>query len=359
MQNNKRPYIVIPYFVEQPTWGGRYILRSKRWDSRREFDTVKIGQSYELFSNTRLAVSLISTDEATLTPDSKDKLSPIEAEQAVDIEPGVVFPLIKFTQAKGNSFQLHRKPSVPDAHWKPKAESWYYFEPGKITFGIQKGANTQEYKSSCERINAEMKSLSAAVKTGSMTVADARDKMKQCIAHENPWQYVNVHYIPADGVVDLSGGGLHHSWEEDAKACPQGNVVYEVQQDVMDPECTLRSFDQGKIMDDGSIRTIHIDDYFRHLDTDEKKNTLTLSAGKDGILFNSPHYKLNKISLSNKTEMVAKDSFHHLFVKSGRIRVYGGGVSLTVGSGHSCFIPSETQYTLNPEEESVILQTYI
>lgn len=359
MQTNKRPYIVIPYFVEQPTWGGRYILDAKRWDTRKEFEGLKIGQSYELFSNTRLASSIVSTDDPTFASDSKDAPLPVDAVLANAIEPGVVFPLIKFTQAKGNSFQLHRKPEVSDAHWKPKAESWYYFEPGKITFGIKKGVKVEDYQASCSRLDREMKKLSAAVKNGEMSVSAARGAMKISIQKENPWQFVNVHHIPTDGVVDLSGGGLHHSWEEDAKNCPLGNVVYEVQQDVMDPECTLRSFDQGKIMDDGSIRTIHIEDYFRHLDTDEKKNTLTLSPGNDGILFNSPHYKLNKLSIQSKIEMGTEKSFHHVFVKSGRINVSGGGVTLTIGSGHSCFIPSGLICVVDPEVDTVLLQTYL
>lgn len=359
MQNNKRPYIVIPYFVEQPTWGGRYILRAKGWDDRAHFTGIKIGQSYELFSKSRLATVLNTTTDGTFTADSAHQRATVEACPIEAVEPAITLPLIKFTQSKGNSFQLHKRPESDDPHWQPKAESWYYFEPGKVSFGIKKGADIQQYKDCCVRINSEMQLLSSAVKSSKITVEDARKKANEIIQFENPWQFVNVHYVPSDGIVDLSGGGLHHSWEEDTEKCPLGNVVYEVQQDVMDPVSTIRSFDQGKIMDDGSIRTIHIDDYFKHLDTDENRNTLSLSSGNTELLFNSPHYKLKKLLVEKETKVRTDDSFHHLFIKSGSVEISGGGVTVFVGSGHSCFIPSHAEYSMKPKLKSVILQTFM
>src|SRR6185437_8295859 len=47
--------------------------------------------------------------------------------------------LIKYTQALGNSFQVHIKDGVTHPQWKPKPESWYYFEPGLITLGVKPG----------------------------------------------------------------------------------------------------------------------------------------------------------------------------------------------------------------------------
>jgi mannose-6-phosphate isomerase class I len=359
MQNNTRPYIVIPFFVEQPTWGGRYILRSKKWDSRAEFTGKKIGQSYELYSKTRLALDIVNTDDPHLIADEDGRPANINAVPVSDYAPGVALPLIKFTQAKGNSFQLHKKPDDADPNWQPKAESWYYFEPGKITFGVHPQTNMDEYKAVCKEIDHKMKELSGSVQAKQISADDARTQAQAFITEKNPWRFVNVHHVPADGVVDLSGGGLHHSWEEDTVRCPLGNVLYEVQQDVMDPVSTIRSFDQGKIMDDGTIRSIHIDDYFRHIDTNPTRNALSLKPGQDGVLFDSEHYKLKKISYTNRSEAVADGSFHHLFVKQGNITVSAGGVTVTVGEGHSCFLPEGARYTVEPREASVVLVTFL
>lgn len=359
MQNNTRPYIIIPFFVEQPTWGGRYILRAKKWDTRAEFAGKKIGQSYELYSKTRLATDITTTDDPRLAADEDGRTTDIGAISVADCAPGVALPLIKFTQAKGNSFQLHKKPDNADLNWQPKAESWYYFEPGKITFGIRPQADMDEYKNVCKEIETKMKELSARVQSKQISADEARTQAKVFISEKNPWRFVNVHYVPTDGVVDLSGGGLHHSWEEDTVRCPLGNVLYEVQQDVMDPVSTIRSFDQGKIMDDGAIRSIHIDDYFRHIDTSPERNTLSLKPGQEGLLFDSEHYKLKKISYTKPSQEVADGSFHHLFVKQGKVTVSAGGVTVTVGEGHSCFVPEGAAYVVEPLQASVVLLTFL
>ena len=61
------------------------------------------------------------------------------------------------------------------------------------------------------------------------------------IAKIDPWQFVQTKYAEAGEVFDMSAGGLHHSWEEDLEL-PAGNILYEVQEDRMDPISTVRAF---------------------------------------------------------------------------------------------------------------------
>lgn len=350
----KKPYLVIPFLIEQPTWGGSYICEKKGWQDRNEFADKKIGQSYELYDKTLLAATIFSTD---------DPLFGVAVQNTIPIstfQEARPFPLIKFTQAKGNSFQLHIKPSIIDARWKQKAESWYYLEDGKVTFGVQKGVDLNEYKKTCIEINEEMKRLSILITKNEMTLSSAQQQAMQFIHNKNPWQFVNVHEVKKGDIVDLSGGGIHHSWEEDTTHYPLGNIVYEVQQDVMDPTCTIRSFDQGKIKEDGTIREIHINDYFTFLDDDEKKNTLQTKKSTNGVLFDTSYYSLSLLSLNTNTNMKSNTSFHHLFVQEGAITVTDTNENtVTVGRGHSCFIPQGLEYTVQPHKNSEVLLTFL
>jgi mannose-6-phosphate isomerase class I len=178
----------------------------------------------------------------------------------------------------------------------------------------------------------------------------------------NPWQYVNVHSVDQYSLLDLSIGGIHHSWEEDENL-PNGNIVYEVQQDVMDDFCTLRSFDQGKIKDDGTIRTIHIDDYFQFLDVTEEHNTIdfALRRRQGTNLLKTPYYSMDELQISDKTQVQVGESFDHLFVLSGVARVTYADTTLTIGKGHSCFVPWKVgSYTLEPVQgNTTVLKTYI
>lgn len=270
MNPEKKPYLVVPFLIEQSTWGGSYIFEKKRWTNKSNIKGKKIGQSYELFDRSLLAKNIISTNDDQFSPDTKDTL-PIST--FMEERP---FPLIKFTQAKGNSFQLHIKPEIKDKRWIPKAESWYFLEDGKVTFGLKKGVDLDKYKESCFSINNKMKELSKKLIQKEIVKEQGEEEAKAYILAINPWQYVNTYNVKKGDVVDLSGGGLHHSWEEDSIHCPQGNIVYEVQQDVMDPKCTIRAFDQGKFKEDGTIREIQVEDYFKYIDSDEKKNTLSI-----------------------------------------------------------------------------------
>jgi len=350
----KKPYLVIPFLVEQPTWGGEYICEMKGWLHKPGLEGKKIGQSYELYSKSLLATTITSTDDPLFGPHT-DTTLPISTFS--EVRP---FPLIKFTQAKGNSFQLHVKPEQNEPYWQPKAESWYYFEGGKITFGLKKGADISKYKETCIAINNEMKKLSDKVVGKLITREQAEQEAKKCIAEKNPWQFVNVYQVKKGDVVDLSGGGLHHSWEEDSTNYPLGNIVYEVQQDVMDPVSTLRSFDQGKIKEDGTIREIQIEKYFESLDCDEKRNKLVAQKNENGVLFDTPYYSLSLLGLSENKKMESSTSFHHLFTQTGKIMVKDTiGNEVVVGTGHSCFIPQGVQYEILPQEPSEVLLTFL
>lgn len=353
MSFQKKPYLIVPFLVEQPTWGGEYICEKKGWLNKEELMGKKIGQSYELYDKSLLSAAITSSSDSLFGPKVQDSI-PIS--HFAEERP---FPLIKFTQAKGNSFQLHAKPESKDSYWQPKAESWYYFENGKITFGIKKGADIAEYKKTCFKIEKKMKELSHTVMNNSLSLREAKEGALLFIREENPWQFVNVCEVKKGDVVDLSGGGLQHSWEEDEKKYPLGNVLYEVQQDVMDPISTIRSFDQGKIMKDGSIRKVQIEEFFKHLDINEQRNTLKKRKSNDTILFNTPHYLLNRIAVSKKITMSSGSSFHHLFVQSGIISVESEKGVIFVSQGHSCFIPKGITYIMDTSEVSEVLQTYM
>ena len=354
MTIQKKPYLIVPYLIEQPTWGGQYICEKKGWLNKKGLEGKKFGQSYELFDRTLLATTITTSHDPLFSPEVENTV-PIS--QFVGSRP---FPLIKFTQAKGNSFQLHIKPLIADTHWRQKAESWYYFEKGKITFGVKKGIDINKYKETCTAINHTMKRLSELIRKKEISKEQAQKEAKAFILEKNPWQFVNVCEVKKGDIVELSGGGLHHSWEEDAIHYPMGNVLYEVQQDVMDPVCTIRSFDQGKFKEDGTIREIHIDDYFKYIDTDEKRNTLIIEKNKGGVLFDTAHYSLTLLSLSKNTVLECSTSFHHLFVNEGEIVVGDkSGNTVTVGQGHSCFIPKGTSYEIKPKNICEVLLTFL
>ena len=124
-------------------------------DFRSYFKGKKIGQSYELYGKSKLAVNITDSSDKKFTPEFsflqiRDAefitLSDLVKENPADMLGEKVYTqfgemplLIKFTQALGNSFQLHIKPDQQSEKWQPKAESWYYFEKGLLTFGIKKG----------------------------------------------------------------------------------------------------------------------------------------------------------------------------------------------------------------------------
>lgn len=367
-----KPYLIIPYLLEQPTWGGEYILKLKKWDKKSELSGKKIGQSYELYGESLLSTSLTDSTNSSFSPTLSDslKLSDLINQNPSEILGKKIFEkfgkmplLIKLNQASGNSFQLHPKTGQIHKRWQAKPESWYFLEDGYISCGIQKNTDVAAYKKVCVNIAEKMRELSKQVKSGAKTVDQARTEAQAFIKTKNPWQFVNRFDVKKYDLIDISGGGVHHSWEENTEKYPLGNIVYEVQIDVMDEFCTIRSFDQGKIKDDGSIREIHIDDYFQFLDsTPEANNFNNLKRQRQGNkLLQTPYYSLDILKITDECKEIMNDSFHHLYVQEGDIKVISAHGSVRVTTGHSCFIPANTKdYTITVNgAKSVVLKTYI
>jgi mannose-6-phosphate isomerase class I len=380
MRLKKRPYLVVPLLVEQPTWGGSYIASYKGWQTLSSLSGKNIGQSFELYGQSTVSFDIFDSSDPHFLPagkgipDTKSQQTISLFDEVAEAKGLVVGPyvwqtwqampiLIKFTQAKGNSFQLHAKPSQATARWKPKAESWYFFEKGILTYGVNQKTKLEDYKKTCHEIDDKMKSLSTLVTSGKMTVSDAKKEAKEWIDKKNPWQYINVHEVAKDTLIDLSPGGLHHSWEDRPEITPDGNIVYEVQQDVADDDCTLRSFDQGKFKDDGTIRTIYIDDYFSLLDPDPQKNDIknaTLTPVGSSLL-KTKNYSMDVLTVTNTIKESIGDSFVHLFVKEGKATITGPDGVVHIHKGHSCFIPHNSEtYTIQAVDgPATLIKTYI
>jgi mannose-6-phosphate isomerase class I len=391
--NTKRPYLVIPKLIEQPTWGGSYIVENKGWSKLEGYD-VKIGQSYELFSGSNLSLCLSSNDpmfqgELTDRDAVQEKTNPnnsISLSELVAIDPESALGkdvidergeeirlLIKFTQALGNSFQVHIRDGVNHPKFKPKPESWYYFEPGLITLGVKSDAMWDLYESSVRNTQNALADLSKNIKSGAVRKNDISTKVSNILEQFDPWQYVNTVEVKKDQVVDLSAGGVHHSWEEDLIKAPLGNVLLELQGEAMDDISTFRCFDKGKIGDDGTLRDVHIDTYFDVIDRTASSNdpvnhmqvSKILSENTEyrlELLMRSRHYNLDKITLLHSRSTYREDiqRYKHFFVKSGQVRITAGGVEITVGTGHSCLVPAEAGNFLieNISERSEILVSY-
>lgn len=378
MNDLTHPYLIIPTLIEQPTWGGNYIVNYKGWNTHSGLTNKKIGQSYELYGKSKLAADITDTDDSRYGPDNElpgTSTAFLQLEELLQANPSDVLGplvyqqygkmplLIKFTQALGNSFQLHIKPGTTHARWKQKVESWYYFEDGYITLGIKKGIDLSAYKSACIQINKKMTELSNAVRTKALDIMTAREQAKTFIQKINPWQFINMHQVKKYDLIDLSIGGLHHSWEENASLAPIGNVLYEVQEDVSDEFATIRSFDQGKMKDNGDIREIHIDDYFQFLDTSDTSNDIEQAKRRPtGVsLLKTSFYNLDLMTVAGNTKEFTNDSFVHLFVRDGDVDIITDNYSLHLGKGHSCFVPwvIHSYEIRSRTSESVLLKTYI
>ena len=350
-----RPYLIIPQLIAQPTWGGDYLLKLKGWSKSQSLG--KIGQSYELSSASLLAINVKKSDDLQSLIGSQDSKESILISK---LEP--INLLIKLNQALGNSFQLHINPNIKGTKWKPKPESWYFLENGSITLGLAPGADTNQYKNICVEIDTFMHDLSHRIINRELSLELARMEAGEFIHKKNPWQFVNKYTVKKHDLIDLSMGAIHHSWEEDADNAPLGNIVFEVQIEASDDEATIRSFDQGKIKNDGSVRKLAIDDYFDHLDADPAHNDISfLRRLQDGnSLLSTVFYAVDIIEPEEKTIVQTEGKYHHLYVRDGGVSVKGGDVSLIIGRGHSCFIPSSLEkYTIEPvEANSTVLRTY-
>ncbi len=220
-----------------------------------------------------------------------------------------------------------------------------------------------EYKDVCKKINDFMHELSRRVVSKEIDIDSARKEANKFILQNDPHKFVNFYESKKYEVVDPSLGGIHHSWEEDLKKYPEGNFLYEIQEDVMDPVSTIRSFDQGKIKDDGTIREINIEDYFKYLDIEDSHNdpNVVRQVKEGERVIKTDIYSMDVAEIAGERTFVLGKSFDHIFVRDGVVEISAAGVNLKVGHGHSCFIPKGVgEYNLKPiESDSVVLKTYL
>ncbi|HCS78513.1 TPA: hypothetical protein DIV55_02090 [Patescibacteria group bacterium] len=390
--DTRRAYLVIPKLIEQPTWGGSYIVTHKGWQQKPELNHKKIGQSYELFSasNLSLVTSSIADNFSAEITDTKHVYEPTTPTNSISLKkliaeaPAEVLGmetvkkfgstmqlLIKFTQALGNSFQLHIKTGTQNDTWKPKPESWYYFEPGLATLGVKPDIDWQKYEQSMTQLQADIVALGQKVQAGTLTFTQAQTQVKQLVTKTNPWQFVNLVELPKDAIVDLSPCGIHHSWEEDTVKFPLGNVLYELQVDVSDTACTIRNFDKGKLLPDGTTRQLHIPDYFKFIDRSPNTNNPETHLKKPRLisetavyrveeLFRTHYYSLDIITFKSSGTYSEKiTTFRHVFVKTGSCKLTAGTASLEITTGHSVFIPASVKkYSISTSINTVVLLSY-
>jgi mannose-6-phosphate isomerase class I len=203
------------------------------------------------------------------------------------------------------------------------------------------------------QVQAGMTALGRQVQSGELSYDEAQSQIEKLLSKYDPWKYVNTLAVDKDQLVDLSCGALHHSWEEDSARAPLGNVLYELQSEAMDDVSTFRNFDKGKMARDGSIRQVHIKEYFDIIDRTPEVNDPATHIRKpqtksqssayrlDGLL-ETPYYSLDKITFLTSSASFDDNpgTFKHLFVKTGRVEITAGGQAITVGTGHSCFVPA-------------------
>jgi len=394
MDSTNRPYLVIPKLIEQPTWGGRYIVETKKWQQKDELVGKKIGQSYELYGKSNLSLALSSEDPSfsgeitdfKLVEDQSSVINSIALSSLIAQNPtsilgdkivtkcGFTMPLLlKFTQALGNSFQLHIPDGTKSTRWKPKPESWYYFEDGLITCGVKKDTNWHEYQQAVTELDQEIQKISKNVRGGSLPYEDAKAEIDMLIKRYNPWQYVNVVRVEKGTLLDLSPCGIQHSWEEDLNTIPLGNVLYEIQLNVMDDVATIRSFDKGKIGIDGSLRPLQIDDFFALADRSTSANDPNTHMRISTLVEKTPayiheklldtkYYGMDRVLLEKiGSEYVSTiDTFRHVFVRSGSMTLSAGTMSVVVHAGHSVFVPAGCrEYAIKSTEDNTeILISY-
>ena len=246
-----KPWQVQDELIEQPSWGGSYIIELKGLSKDPRWQGKKVGQSYELAKSSEL----IDPDSGAVLAlqDLITQTAGLLGQPVLDKFGQDLSLLIKLTQAKGNSFQVHLPEGKTLGHWEPKPEAWFYLAPGLYTFGLKHGTQFDAFAHVLRTLDDHMHRLSEEVKQGKRTVEDARAQAKQRIETLDPYAYINVIEAHADDIVDLTAGGIHHSWEEDDARFPDGNLVYEVQIDVPDERCSMRGFDKGKLLDDGCL----------------------------------------------------------------------------------------------------------
>jgi len=363
------PWQVKDELIEQPSWGGRYIVDLKGLSDDAEWANKKVGQSYEMAK----ASQLLDPDGGKAVPLSEL----IQRDPAGFLGPKVLDKfgsdlslLIKLTQAKGNSFQVHLPEGKTLGHWVPKPEAWFYLAPGLYTFGLKAGTDFEAYSRVLHTIDDEMGRLSREVQSGRFTVENARGQAQERIKTLDPFAYVNLVEAHTDDVIDLTAGGIHHSWEDDEARFPDGNLVYEVQVDVPDDKCSMRGFDKGKILGDGSLRPTHVADYLATINQDPAHNELSQHIRKPLVvedangtktenIFRTAHFNTDRITINAGASLPQSlaDGFHHVFVHAGTATIGGQ----TLAQGRSYVLPAALgEYTVEAgDKDVVLLKTYL
>ena len=364
----KAPWRVQDELIEQPSWGGRYIVDLKGLSDDPEWKGKKVGQSYELAKDSKL-VDPDGGQVMVLADLIKSDPVGVLGQAVLDHFGPDLSLLIKLTQAKGNSFQVHLPEGKTLGHWLPKPEAWFYLAPGLYTFGLKPGTDFEAYSRVLHTLDDEMGRLSREVHSGRFTVEEARAQARQRIQTLDPYAYVNTVEAQTDDLIDLSPGAIHHSWEEDDRF-PDGNLVYEVQVDVPDGKCSMRGFDKGKVLDDGSLRPTHVADYLATLGRDPEHNDPArhvkkpqVLEEKDGckveLLFRTAHFNLDRLKVSAGASLPQSlsEGFHHLFVHAGTAAVGGR----TLEQGRSYLVPAGLgEYAIEASGgEVVLLKTYL
>lgn len=359
-------YFVIPELIEQPTWGGRYITDLKGISKYFDAKKIKIGQSQELSNSSFVVpakdIEKLKTEKLpfflkktnTKNVEFVNKIKSATEISKLDLKslfgkkrkPDI---LIKFTQAKGNSYQIH--PGVKTEKYKPKAESWYFFEKGRATLGIKPGTDIELYKATLEHIYKQTQEISNQVRKKKISMEDAKRELKSLLEIGQPGNFVNHIKIETNYVVENSIGGIHHSWEENDAEIPNGNILYEVQKDVPDTESTIRAFDNGKLLDDGSYRELDIENYFKYLDTSSVYNEPQRYIKKPIILKETASYALRKVfdNLNYQADElnvfglydVEELGFRHLFIRNGEGTLKTEDQTVTLRKGWSYLISSD------------------
>jgi mannose-6-phosphate isomerase class I len=385
-----QPFYIVSLLIKQPTWGGKYIAKFKKITDPK-VSLTNIGQSYELAKDsvliaeptTNLPFLLASANDTDHPQWHGPKVEGLNIQELIESNPegvlgkkivkksGSQMPLLnKFTQAKENSYQVHVALGREFDHWQHKPESWYYFENGKATIGLKEGINLKQYQQRCQDVYQKSLQLSQQVRKQELKVESARQQLADFINQDHPSNYVNTVYPPQNSMVDLSNGGIHHSWESDSDL-PRGNILYEVQLDQRDDVSSIRGFDQGKIKDNGDIRNVAINDYFTALNIDGEynqpeqylKTPLKKEEGGATIshIFDNPSYQLTQIEFAGQyrgTETQLDQKFHHLFVKEGGVVITWGDQEWPLAQGQSLFVPANCDnYQLTASQETIILKT--
>lgn len=355
--------------IEQPSWGGQYIIDLKGLADDPQWKGKKVGQSYEMAKAAKLIDPETKAVRA-LADLIHDDPAGFLGQKVLDAHGPDLSLLIKLTQAKGNSFQVHLPEGKTLGHWLPKPEAWFYLAPGLYTFGLKAGMDFEAYSRVLHTMDDEMGRLSREVKSGRFSVEEARAQAQQRIQALDPFAYVNRVEAQTDDVIDLTAGGIHHSWEQDDARFPNGNLVYEVQLDVPDDLCSMRGFDKGKMLDDGDLRPTHVADYLATIERDPEHNELSRhirkpqgvaesQGSKTEAIFRTPYFDTDRLTVNAGASLPQSlaDGFHHLFVHAGTPTIAGR----TLSQGRSYVLPAALgEYTIESgDKDAALLKTYL